>query len=152
MANAMRYRIAVLSSPFLIACHSVAPSQSSAERYLATAIPIDVGEGIKLCVAVDPDDQSGVWEWMPGETGCASRSSGPALFQPEGAIVSRRPPGTISISFRIGTHSSARPFIDVRLVAEHDTMRSLETQHAVPVLRRRNLDVPEVPTRGRDVP
>ena len=57
--------------------------------------------------------------------------------------------GSTAIGFRLGTHSSARPFIDVRLTVKDNTMRSLESQHAVPVRRRRDLDVPEMPMRGR---
>ena len=144
-------RFVLLIVPAFIACRSVAPSQPPAERYLVTAIPINVGEGIKLCVAVDPDDQRGIWWWMPGETGCASRSSGPAPFHAESATVSQTAPGSTSIGFRLGTHSAARPFIDVRLIVEHDTMRSLESHDTVSIQRRRDLDVPEVPVRGRQV-
>jgi hypothetical protein len=152
VANGSFYGFALLIVPAVIACQSVAPSRPSEERYLVTAIPINVGEGIKLCVAIDPDDQQGIWWWTSGETGCASRSSGPAPFRPEGASVSRTAPGSTSIGFRLGTHSSARPFIDVGLIVEHATMRSLESQDTVSIQRRRDLDVPEMPMRGREVP
>lgn len=143
-------KLVVLIVPAAIACQSVAPSRPSVDRYLVTAVPIDVGDRIKLCVAVDRDDK-GIWWWMPGETGCASRSSGPDLFRPEGASVSQPAAGSTSISFRLGTHSAVRPFIDVRLIIEQDTMRSLESHDSVSLQRRRNLDVPEKPVRGRDV-
>jgi hypothetical protein len=149
--NGRLYRFALLIVPALIACRAVAASRPSAERYLVTATPINVGGGIKLCIAVDPDDQQGIWWWTPGDTGCASRSSGPGLFHPEGASVARTAPGSTSIGFRLGTHSSARPFIDVGLIVEHDTMRALESHDTVSIQRRRDLDVPEVPMRGRQV-
>ena len=145
----MLVRLGVFALPAVIACQSAAPSQSSVERYLVTATPIAVGEGITLCAAVDPDDPHGIWNWMPGETGCLSRSSGPAPFHPDAASVSRTTPGTIAVTFRLGTHSASRPFIDVRLIVEHDTMRSMESHDSVPIQRRRDLDVPEKPMRGR---
>jgi len=53
------------------------------------------------------------------------------------------------VSFRLGTHSASRPFIDVRLIVEQDTMRSVASHDSVPIQRRRDLDVPEKPIRGR---
>jgi len=132
----------------LAACHTAAPPQRAADKYLVTASAIDVGDGIKLCLAVDPDDEKGLWWWGAGRTGCDSRSTGPGLFRGDDAIVSRAAKST-TIGFRLGTHSATRPFIDVRLVLEDQTLRSLESGERVAVQRRTNLDVPERPPTGR---
>ena len=61
-----------------------------------TVVPIDVEEGIRLCLAVDPDDRRGVWAWMPGvDKGVMEPIVPvPALFQPEGASVSTQGSGS----------------------------------------------------------
>jgi hypothetical protein len=131
------------------ACRSMPQPRSSDPRYLVTQNTIDVGEGIGLCIAVDPVDPQGIWLWMPGASGCSSRSSGPGLFHPEQATVTRATSATpTALSFRLGTHSPTRPFIDVRLVMEDGRMRSLETGAQVSLETRRNLEVPEIPTIG----
>ena len=134
----------------LVACQSTYRSQPSAARYLVTESPIEVGVGTGLCVAVDPIDERGIWWWQPGETGCASRSTGPGVFHAEEARVSQPTPGgPTAVGFRLATHSDTRPFIDVRLVVEDATMRALESGARVSLQRRTDLDVPEVPARGR---
>jgi hypothetical protein len=110
---------------------------------------IDVGEGIGLCIAVDPVDPQGVWWWMPGASGCSSRSSGPGVVHAEQATVTRaKPQASTALSFRLGTHSATRPFIDVRLIVEDGRMWALETGAQVSLETRGNLEVPEMPTRG----
>jgi hypothetical protein len=133
----------------LLAAASIA-CQSTDLRYLVTDKPIDVGDGIALCVAVDPTDERGIWWWTPGESGCASRSSGPSPFHAQEAKVSpTTASGSTNLSFRLGTHSASRPFIDVRLIVEAGTMRATESGAQVSVQRRKDLDVPEEPLRGR---
>jgi hypothetical protein len=133
-----------------LACRSTLPPRPPDSQYLFTESAIDVGEGIELCIAVDPADPQGVWHWMPGETGCTSRSSGPGLVHADQATVS---PGTAAarrtVSFHLGTHSARRPFIDVRLVVQDGRMRALESGAQVMLQTRGNLDVPEMPIRGR---
>jgi len=133
-----------------LACRSTLQPRPSASQYLFTESAIDVGEGIELCIAVDPDDPQGVWWWMPGETGCTSRSSGPGLVHADQATVSR---GTAeaptTVGFRLGTHSARRRFIDVRLVVQDGRMRALESEAQVMLQPRGNLDVPEMPVKGR---
>jgi hypothetical protein len=134
----------------LIACRATSQPQPLAPRYLITESPIDVGLGIGLCVAVSPADQRGIWWWGPGATGCDSRSTGPGLFQAyEGTVSHPIPPGLIVVDFRLGTHSAARSFIDVRLVIEGEQMRAIESGARVSLLRRASLDVPEGAVRGR---
>src|SRR5687768_9132925 len=98
----------------LVGCRVASPPQSVTPRYQVTASPIDVGNGIRLCVAIDPADSQGVWWWGPGASGCASRSTGPGVFRADQATVSQSPP--TAVGFRLGTHSATRPFIDVRMV------------------------------------
>ena len=139
-----------LLSLVLIACRPAPPSEPSAARYLVTESPIDVGGGIRLCVAVDPVDERGVWWWGPGRTGCASRSTGPRPFHPEDGRVSRATTGgAATCEFRLGTHSRKRPFIDVRLVLENGTLRGVESGEQVAVQQWKSLDVPELPPFGR---
>jgi hypothetical protein len=132
------------------ACRSTPQPRPSDSHYLLTESAIDVGEGIELCIAVDPGDPQGVWWWTPGEAGCTSRSSGPGLVHADQATVAR---GTAAarttVSFRLGTHSARRPFIDVRLAVQDGRMRSLESGAEVMLHTRGNLDVPEKPIRGR---
>src|SRR5438046_391930 len=109
-----------------IACHSTTrtPVQHVTAHYLVTDSPIDVGVGPGLCVAVDVLDPHGVWWWEPGATGCPSRSTGPNVFHADQAHVSRETSASpVSVSFRLGTHSTTRPFIDVQMVVESGTMR-----------------------------
>ena len=131
----------------LVACGSACESQPSAPHYAVTATAIDVGVGPQgLCVAVDPVDRQGVWWWEPGRSGCASRSTGPGVFHAEEARVSQSAQsGPIDISFRLGTHSTTRPFVDVRLVLESGDLRAMESGAHVPTQQRHDLDVPGLP-------
>jgi hypothetical protein len=125
----------------VVACH---PPPPATPRYLVTARQIDVGDGIRLCVAVDPADPHGVWWWGAGESGCGSRSTGPAVFRAQEATVSPpRQGGQTEVSFRLGTHSARRPVIDVRLLLENGTMRAVESGAHVRLQRRNDLDIPE---------
>jgi hypothetical protein len=121
-----------------LSCHS------TVDRYIVTVTPIDVGVSPSgLCVAVDPKDQHGLWWWEPGHGVCSSRSSGPGLFHAEDAIVSQAArSGPVALSFRLGTHSQTRPFVDVRLTVDEHEMRSLDTDSHVAVKRRNALDIP----------
>jgi hypothetical protein len=129
----------------LVACEATSPPRSTAPRYLVTANPIDIGFGARrLCVAVDPLDERGVWWWEPGGSGCADRSTGPGVFQADQAFVSRSGhAGPITLGFRVGTHSFTRPFVRVRLVVEDGQMWAIESGARVPIRRRSDLDVPE---------
>lgn len=134
----------VLTVLALTACR---PGQ---DRYLVTATPIDVGVGTGLCLAFDPLDQHGIWWWQPGATGCASRSTGPGVFHAAEGRVSTSVSGTpTSIGFRLGTHSTTRPLIDVELLVEDASIRVLNTGATATLERRDDLDVPEVPPRRR---
>ena len=127
---------------FLVALAVV--SCQSVPRYIVTDTPVDVGVAPGLCIAVDPNDEHGVWWWQAGQHGCASQSTGPGLFHPEDAIVSRAAAsGPVAISFRLGTHSNTRPWVDVRLTLDQTGMRSSATGSQVSVTRRTNLDIPE---------
>lgn len=127
----------------LVACGPATQSPPAVPRYVVTVSPIDVGVSPGLCVAVDPLDSHGVWWWEPGDT-CASRSSGPGVFHADLATVSQSAPsGQIAISFRLGTHSATRPFVDVRLVVEKEEMLALESGARVRVERRTDLEVRE---------
>jgi hypothetical protein len=135
----------------LVACRPISPSQPPVARFLVTGNPIDVGLGPRgLCIAVDPLDPHGVWWWGPGASGCGSRSTGPDVFHAQEATVAQSAPaGPTAISFRLQTHSDVRPFIDVHLIVEDGNMRALESGARVPLQRRSNLELPEIPVRGR---
>ena len=135
----------------LVACRPARQSHPSVPRYLVTASPIAVGLGSwSLCVAVDPLDPHGVWWWEPGASGCASRSTGPGVFHAEAATVSQTTKtGPTAISFRLQTHSATHPFIDVRLVVEDDNLRAVESGTRAALQRRTDLEIPEMPGRGR---
>jgi hypothetical protein len=137
-----------------LACRSLPQPRASGPHYLVTQNTIDVGEGIGLCIAVDPVDPRGVWWWMPGASGCSSRSSGPGLVHAEQATVTRATPAApTALSFRLGTRSATRPCIDVRLIVEDGRMRALETGAQVSMKTRGNLEVPEIPRlEGDDGP
>jgi len=131
-----------------VGCRSSSQPQPP-PRYVVTASPIDVGLGPSgVCVAVDPLDRRGVWWWEPGASGCATRSTGPGLFHADKATVSRSVhSGPTALSFRLQTHSTTRPFIDVRLLVDDGNMRALESGARVLTSRRHDLDIPELPDR-----
>jgi hypothetical protein len=117
-------------------------------RYLVTEGPVNVGLSQGLCLAIDPNDEHGVWWWEPGASGCATRSTGPNVFQGDQARVSRSSDSSTTAGFRLGTHSRDRPFIDVRLILERGQMRAIDTGAQVPVQPRSDLDIPEMAPRG----
>src|SRR5262245_38875523 len=86
----MRFALtAALITLSLIACRPT--FTGSAPRFVVTAAPIDVGiSGRGLCIAVDPNDSTGVWWWQPGHSGCSSRSTGPGVFRADDARVTVR--------------------------------------------------------------
>lgn len=143
--------IVVLLASSLVACRTLPPSQPSVARFLVTGSPLDVGLGTRsLCIAVDPLDPRGVWWWGPGASGCDSRSTGPGVFHAlEATVAPSTRTGPTAVSFRLQTHSAARPFIDVHLIVEDGNMRGLESGDWVALQRRNNLDLPEIPVRGR---
>jgi hypothetical protein len=127
-----------------VACQSVAQRESPDDTYLVTVDTIDVGDGIRLCIALEPTDGDGIWWWEPGRSGCSTRSTGPGLFRPEGAKVhASTQAGSVDAAFRLGTHSLSHPFIEVRLRVTDGAMQSMESGARVSVRSRRNLDVPE---------
>jgi hypothetical protein len=134
----------------LVGCRSMSTTQSSPARYDATVTPIAVGlETLELCIAVDPADPRGVWWWEPGSNGCATRSTGPAVFRGDEASVSQPSGKSTTASFRLQTHSATRPFITVRLTLTDQTMTSLDTGSKVTLQRRGDLDIPKMVSRGR---
>ncbi len=139
--------LAIVVIVFATACYSVLPRQNAPPNYLVTETPIDVGVGLGLCVAISPDHH-GVWWWEAGASGCASRSTGPGVFPGDRATVSHSSDGSITAAFRLGTHSSVRPFVDVQLLVEHGQMRAIDTGAQVAIQPRRNLDIPEKPPAG----
>ena len=122
-----------------------------AGRYLVTSSAMDVGRGIRLCIAVDSRDPHGVWWWEPGASGCKTRSTGPTVLHADKAAVSPSArPEAAAVSFRLGLHSRTPSFLDVRLAIEDGRMRSLDTGGAVAVQHRSDLDLPwELPQPRR---
>jgi len=137
------YGLAMLLGLVSVECGVTSGPSSSVPRYVVTARPLDIGVGAGVCIAIDPADRQGVWWWEPGGSGCASRSTGPGVFHAEDATVSQSAKsGPISIRFHLGTHSMARPIVDVRLAIERDELRVVESGARVPTQRRNDLNVP----------
>lgn len=130
----------------MVACRPISAPPHADVGYLVTHTPVDVGDGIRLCIAVKPFGNRGLWRWGAGASGCDSRSTGPGVFHPDDARVSvGRGANPVSASFQLGTHSLSRRYIDVSLVMENDSMRALETGARVRLLRRKTLEIPEKP-------
>ena len=143
----MRRRSYLFLLPFeLLGCSARPSSRSAVLRYVVTASPIDIGTSTTgLCVAVDPSTEHGVWWWEPGTSGCASRSTGPGVFAADQATVAKETQSAaISVRFRVQLHSRTRSFVEIHLVIEDGSMRAVASGARVPILRRRNLDVPPV--------
>jgi hypothetical protein len=121
-------------------CATGAPSTS---RYVVTATPIDVfGTGnTKLCIAVDPSDAHGVWWWEPGPSGCSTRTTGPTVFQGDGAtVVASHEAGAVAVEFRM--QLTIGGFRDVRLRLQDDAIQLADSGVRVSTERRPNLDIP----------
>lgn len=147
-----RYRCVSLLLVLAVTGCSSAPRSAGVElRYVVTAVPIDIGlnpDGI--CVALDPLDAHGVWWWEPGASGCSTRSTGPGVFPADQATVSQSlDTGRIAAKFRIGTHSTTRPFVEVTLAAENGEIQVAESSTRVPIQHRDDLEMPEVVRPGR---
>lgn len=127
-------------------CRSVTPPPSP-PRYIVTTAPLDVAVGSGLCVAVAATAPRGVWWWQPGDAGCASRSTGPGVFDALDATVGdRTESGAIEVRFRVPLHfrpgSTMPPFADVRLTIQNGTMQAAATGARVTTTRRNDLDLP----------
>src|SRR5215831_19078559 len=111
--------IAGLLTLGIVGCRSTLTQ--SIPQYVVTAAPIDVGvSSVGLCIALDPNDSTGVWWWEPGRSGCTSRSTGPGVFRADDASVTTRGlTDIIDVHFRLqlitGPGEGPR-FADVRLV------------------------------------
>lgn len=153
MASAFACRIGswwLIGIVSLVGCGTQVPPRPTAPRYIATASPIDIGLGSGLCVAVDRSDERGVWWWQPGAAGCSTRSTGPTLFRAEGANVALPAADqTSAVSFQVPTHSTTTPTIDVRLIVGETEIRVLNSASRVATQIRYDLEIPEVPIRGR---
>jgi hypothetical protein len=137
-----RYSFLLLLAIASVACRSV--FRPPAARYIVTDTPINLGIGPGVCIAADPLDREGVWWWEPGAKGCSGRSTGPGLFHAEHATVEQlERSGPVALAFRLPTHSTQRPFKDVRLLIEGDSMHAVDTGVPVSVHRRNALDIAE---------
>ena len=121
--------------------------EPDARRYVVTARPVDVRVGSGLCVAVDPNDPKGVWWWQPGKD-CSSRSTGPMVYQAEGAeVVPSDSREAVDIRFRVPVKrrldSSEPPFVAVSLRLENGQLRAGATGSQVDTVTRHNLEIPE---------
>lgn len=110
-------------------------------RYIATVAPIDVlGSGHPgLCIAVDPADAHSAWWWEPGSSGCATRSTGPALFRVTATVAASSSSGHIDVHFELPLHVGVR---DVRMVLLDGRMRDAVSGATVSTTRRGDLDIP----------
>jgi hypothetical protein len=119
------------------ACKTTTPP-----RYIVTATPIDVlgGGHLGLCLAVDPTDTHGVWWWEPGPSGCAKRTTGPAVFHgDEASVVASSASGAVDVRFRLQLTTGFR---DVHLELQGGAMQLSGSASRVATGRRGDLDVP----------
>jgi hypothetical protein len=133
----------LLVTAFLASCRSAVPP---VPRYIVTAAPLPLlcrSPNPRFCVAVDPNDPSGVWWWQPGRSGCMSRSTGPTAFPAVAAKVGRSPSGALDVSFGIQLHAnSVRP---ITLEVHEDRIRQLPSGPMASAVRRDTLEIPESP-------
>jgi hypothetical protein len=90
-----------------------------------------------LCIAIDPADARSAWWWEPGSSGCATRSTGPALFRVPATVTTRRS-GDIDVHFELPLHVGVR---DVRLLLQDGSMRDSVSGARSPIARRADLDI-----------
>ena len=128
----------------VVACGPPAPN------YLVTATPIEVGAGLRFCVAVDAMDAGGVWWWQPGRSGCSTRSTGPGVFRGENGLVVTRPGShEVDARFRVGLirmpNAPPPDHLDVHLVLADGHVSAPATGARVATERWRALDPAERP-------
>jgi len=119
------------------------------DGYIASAEPVNVGLTQGICIAVAPRSTDGIFWWEPGASGCMTRSTGPDVFHAEQANVTRTSADRFTLAFRIQTHSTTRPYVDVKLVVENNEIRASDSGPAVATYRRGDLNIPEQPPGGR---
>jgi hypothetical protein len=146
--RARRLRECALLGLAIVACRSASPKPA---RYTVTKDPIDVGVmSPAICVAVDPTNPQGVWYWLPGPSGCSSRSTGPGVFHPDrGVVTAPSQTGAVGIRFRVqlilAPGSMRSEFADVVLVLQGGVMRANTSGAQVSTELRQDLEVPERP-------
>jgi hypothetical protein len=113
----------------LLTCLSVTGAAAPRMRYVVTERPLNIGlSGTGICVALDIQDQQGAWWWEPGAPGCTTRSTGPDLFRADAARVTSKPDGRVNATFRIGTHSTTQPFVEVEVEAANEEIRVVQPE------------------------
>jgi hypothetical protein len=138
----------LLAASILLA--SACGPKQSAPRFVMTVTPARFGlSPYGHCLGVDVTSSSGVWWWEPSED-CTRKTSGPSLMQATDARV--RATGTsqfpLEITFRLGTHSAEKPFVDVHLTLEEDVLIDM-TGARVKTQRRADLNIPDRWLAGR---
>jgi hypothetical protein len=126
----------------LASCTSQRTTGPAGPRYAISAEPVDVG-GVRICVAVEPRNTSGIWWWDAGRD-CATRSS--SLMKAEDAAVSQTGrSGQLNARFKLQLISDdpTGRFVDVSIVLEGDHMAVPATGARCRLTRRDGLDVPE---------
>lgn len=131
---------------FAMACGSSGPSPPSTSSYIVTIDPIVVGVGRGVCLAVNPNDAQGAWWWGPGQSGCATRSTGSGLFQPDDIkVIVVTGSERIDVSFRMQVHAlpGSATYRDVRVTIQGRDMLAEATGARVKTERRNDLEIPE---------
>jgi hypothetical protein len=141
--------IPMMVSLVIIGCarSSRAPNESE-KHYVVTGSPIEVGVGSGLCIALDLNDQRGVWWWQPGDD-CSKRTTGPGVFPAEQAAITRGEDAkTADVRFRVQVHrapdSSDPPYVEIRLALKDGRLGSPGTGAWVNTITRRDLEIPEM--------
>jgi hypothetical protein len=140
---------------------SVSAACKSGPRYTVTATPIDlIGPGHPgFCIAIDPNDPQGVWQWEPGLAGttnqsslnhgytsdCSSTSNGPVIPRAHQPSVAATPSGAVEVHFQMQMVSGDP--LNVSLILQDGVLRNPGRGTHVATGRRSDFNVPELPAR-----
>jgi hypothetical protein len=132
--------LVVMVAAAAAACHA-GVRRTSPPRYAVTALPLDVGvRPVMFCLAIDPNEPSGLWWWEPGPSGCTSRSTGPGVFHGDHTEVRSSGTGDVDARFEIQLHGAGARRVEIGIA--NDTILAKSTGAGVPVERRYTLDIP----------
>lgn len=131
----IHYTVPLLLGLALCGCRTSVP------RYIATVTPLNLlGTGHPgICIAIDPADAHSAWWWEPGPAGCASRTTGPAVFRAAATVAAPGNSTDIEVRFQLPMKVGVR---DVRLLLRDGRMHETPSGAQASTARRGDLDIP----------
>ena len=149
MGAPLAWAICLVSSSFVLCGCQSSSSPKPLPRYIVTAVPLDIsGNGVGLCIAIDPVDANGVWWWQPGPSGCTTSILGPVpVMRAEGAQVNAFDnAGSIEVGFKVQlrslTATGLADYREVKLTVKDDTMQLAGSTARIATERRHDLKIP----------